>query len=29
MQELYFDELMSNKTDDRLRFMCEVGHVGD
>jgi len=28
-QELYFDELMSNRTDDRLRFMCEVGHVGD
>ena len=29
MQERYFAELMSNKTDDRLRFMREVGHVGD
>lgn len=28
-QERYFAELMSNKTDDRLRFMREVGHVGD
>ena len=29
MQERYFAELMSNKTDDRLCFMREVGHVGD
>jgi hypothetical protein len=29
VQEVYFDELMSNKTDDRLRFMCEVVHAGD
>lgn len=28
-QEPYFAELMSNKTDDRLRFLREVGHVGD
>jgi hypothetical protein len=28
-QERYFAELMSNQTDDRLRFMREVGHVGD
>ncbi len=29
MQERYFVELMSNQSDDRLRFMREVGHVGD
>jgi hypothetical protein len=28
-QERYFADLMTNQTDDRLRFMCEVGHVGD
>lgn len=29
MQEPYFAELMSNKTDDRLHFMRQIGHVGD
>lgn len=28
-QERYFAELMSNQTDDRLRFLREDGHVGD
>lgn len=28
-EERYFAELMANQTDDRLRFMREVGHVGD
>lgn len=29
MRERYFADLMANKTADRLRFMREVGHVGD
>ena len=29
MQEHYFAELMANQTDDRLRFLREIGHVGD
>ena len=28
-KERYFADLMSNKTADRLRFLHEVGHVGD
>jgi len=29
MKERYFAELMSNKRDDRLRFLREVGHMGN
>jgi ectoine hydroxylase-related dioxygenase (phytanoyl-CoA dioxygenase family) len=28
-RETYFSELMSNSTDDRMRFLNEIGHVGD
>jgi ectoine hydroxylase-related dioxygenase (phytanoyl-CoA dioxygenase family) len=28
-REAYFSELMSNSTDDRMRFLNEIGHVGD
>ena len=28
-REAYFSELMSNSTEDRMRFLNEIGHVGD